>query len=240
MGLYELKELMGLSFIVRSGTVDTANLKWMQDSMFLNFLVASPITEDSCVLDFGSHIGGFSLPAARKTNCRVVGFEPDEDSLRISRANGLLNNLYNRVEFVECAISGSDGTADLLEANDNWGHTLVEGGGPYNVLTGSRSTVRVLSLASAIGYATGGDIFVKFNIEGSEFDMFENSSVATLGQIAGFIGEIHYDIGKRDIEPSLLKLNKAGFKTELISQGDTRAILVASKKSSSGLLRNVR
>jgi FkbM family methyltransferase len=228
--MYQIKPSLGLHFIIRSDSVDRSNLRWMSGSMFMQALREAPLTRSDCILDLGAHIGTFALPAVAEKGCRAYCYEPDAESLRVCRANAVLNDLDRLVEFHQCAVAGSDGTAVFHESDENWGHTLVESGGPYNKLTGVTRDVTVVSLDTVLrDVPASARVFVKFNIEGAEYAMFANASMPALARIDVLVGEVHYDLGQGDFAPCVARLQEAGFTVDLIPEGDVRAIMVARR-----------
>jgi FkbM family methyltransferase len=134
------------------------------------------------------------------------------------------------VTFHCAAIGGSDGTTFLYEASDNWGHTVISTGGPYNQLTGKRREVALLSLDKALTYVPSDNCrFVKFNIEGAEFAMLEHASSHALKKIDTLVGEVHHDIGTGKLEPCISKLENNGFTVNVTPYGEVRSILLAKK-----------
>lgn len=228
--MYEIVRQLDVDFILRSGSVDLENLNWMSESPFIKTVFDLGLDANDIVMDFGSHIGSWSLPLFKRFGCRSWCFEPDKDSLLISRASAVLNQLDSLTTFIQAGIGGKDGPFTLYESDETWGHTMVEGGGPYNLLTGRSVEIEVLSLASALNMAgNGGRTVVKVNIEGAEYEMFEDSSLETLRRVDWWVGEIHYDLGRSNFTPCLSKLQAAGFSVTMIPAGDVRAILVAEK-----------
>ena len=226
--MHEIVRRLDVDFILRSGTTDLPSLDWICGSLFLDTARAAELTPDDVVLDLGSHVGSFALPIVQDRRCRACCFEPDEPSLRLSRATAVLNRLDDLVSFHQAGISGEDGTMRLYQSDENWGHTIIEGGGPWNRLTGASSEIRVLSLASALDLAgLARRCFVKVNIEGAEFTMFEQASEETLRRVDTFVGEIHFDLGRPDFHACGTKLEAAGFAVQLVPMSDLRSLLVA-------------
>lgn len=226
----ELIHCGGAEFVVRAGSVDRESVEWVWGSSFMRVLRETPISAQDTVLDLGAHIGAFSVFAAREKGCRIVAFEPDPDSLRLARANAELNSLGQSIEAHGVAIGAAQGSVTLHESFENWAHTTVAGGGPYNKLTGNSRLVRMISLKEALAYGSGrATVLAKFNIEGAEFGMFETATVADLGQLQVLVGEIHFDIGDGDIHGVVEKLRAAGFVVELERENDLRAIMVARR-----------
>jgi FkbM family methyltransferase len=221
----------GIHFVIRTASVDKESVEWMSSSLFIEQMRQTPILNPGgTILDLGSHIGSFALVAAREKHCRVIGFEPDADSLRIARANAVLNGLDHLVEFRPFAIGSRDGEIPLYAAKENWGHTIIEGGGPSNELTGKKTIVRTLSLDSVLSQAVVGRCaFLKFNIEGAEFGMIEGASQETLSRIDVLAGELHYDLGDANADASFKKLASCGFTVKLFPDGERRALLLANR-----------
>ncbi len=167
----------------------------------------------------------------RRYGCRALLCEPDEASLRLSCATAMLNRLDARIDALLCAVGGHDGRLRLYESDQNWGHTTIAGGGPWNQLTGASTEIDALSLASVFQRAgPARRTFVKVNIEGAEFDMFEQADLPTLARADTYVGEIHYDLGRPDFTQAGQRLAQAGFEVVLHPMGDLRAILVAQRR----------
>jgi len=229
--VHEIVRWNGLEFVIRLNSVDGENLGWMANSPFWEALQAAPLSPGDVILDLGAHIGSFSLLAAKYGRCRVFAFEPDLESLALCRINTLLNSLEAQVSCYPFAIGGETGEVTLYEATENWGHTIMKSGGPANVLTGKSTQVKCFSLADAIlASAAPRCAFLKFNIEGAEFEMLENSDLDTLRRIAVMVGEIHLDICPHKTEILEARLGEAGFAIRMIPAGDYRRILLATQK----------
>jgi len=226
--LHEIFLWQGLELLIRSDSVDRAELEWMAGSSLWQAFEAAEVSPDDVVLDLGAHIGSFALLAASRRQCMVVGFEPDQESLRLCRINISLNALENRIVCHRFAIGGRSEPLFLYEATENWAHTIVDKGGPHNILTGRRTEVPCLSLADAIAQIGSAQCaFLKFNIEGAEFDMIENADGNTLRLIKMMAGDMHPDIGARSLDPVLSRLADAGFSTDFIRE---HSIVVAVRQ----------
>jgi FkbM family methyltransferase len=217
----------GIELIIRAETVDRENVDWMGESLFWKLFEERPIESGDVVLDLGAHIGSFGILASHSRGCRVIAFEPDRESMRLCRANALLNGLEGRLEFVEAAVGGSDSTVQLYEALENWGHTISSSGGPHNLLTGKSVDVPCYSLKKALDVGNCDFCaFVKVNIEGAEFDMIEMADEETLSRVGALAAEVHYDLVERSPEHMISKLKRANFSVHLEPAGE-RAILLA-------------
>jgi tRNA/tmRNA/rRNA uracil-C5-methylase (TrmA/RlmC/RlmD family) len=101
----------GIELIIRAETVDRESVDWMGKSLFWKLFEESAIGSRDVVLDLGAHIGSFGILAAHSRRCRVVAFEPDRESMRLCRANALLNGLEDRFEFLSYFIYFAPGRA---------------------------------------------------------------------------------------------------------------------------------
>ena len=229
--MYQILRQLDVDFILRSGTVDLDSLNWMVTSPFIKIVMEKGLDRDSKLIDFGSHIGSWALPLVKHFGCRAWCFEPDKHSLLLSRASAVLNQLDDRMTFIQAGIGGHDGVVTLYESDENWGHTLVKGGGPYNRLTGNSVEIQLLSLASALDTVSGaGKTVAKVNIEGAEHEMFLESSLQTILRVDLWVGEIHLDLGRTDFNSCIKKFEASGFCVRIIpSSVTTRMVLVACK-----------
>ena len=226
--MHEIIAWNGIELAIRSNSVDQENVDWLAQSPFWTSFETAQMNEDDLVLDLGAHIGAFAILAVRRCACRVFAFEPNVESATLCKINTLLNAVEDRVVCLQAAVAGRTGDTLLYEATENWGHTVLPNGGPYNVLTGSNVLVECLSLKDAL-IKVGGKrcAFLKFNIEGAEFDMIEQSDNATLRQISVMVGEIHSDLVPRGHHAMESRLRDAGFQIEIKPLENKRAILFA-------------
>jgi FkbM family methyltransferase len=217
----------GVELIIRTETVDRESVYWMGASLFWKLFEEGATGSRDVVLDLGAHIGSFGILASHTRGCRVVAFEPDRDSMRLCRANALLNGIEDRFEFVEAAVGGSNCAVQLYKAFENWGHTIYSSGGPHHLLTGLSVDVPCYSLKRAVDAGNCEFCaFVKVNIEGAEFEMIEQTDEETLSRIGALAAEVHYDLVKRSPEHIISKLRRANFNVRLEPAGE-RAILLA-------------
>lgn len=148
--VYHIYPWNELQLVIRPHSVDQAELEWMSTSPFIEAFESASVGPGDVVLDLGAHIGSFALIAAKLKQCRVVGFEPDLESWRLCQANILLNASEATVTCHRVAVGATSGISVLYEATENWAHTIVQDGGPYNVLTGRSAEVNSLSLSDAL------------------------------------------------------------------------------------------
>jgi FkbM family methyltransferase len=140
---------LGLELVIRSGSVDRNELEWMATSPFWKAFEKAAVSPDDLVFDLGAHIGSFAILVAKHKDCRVIAFEPDLESLNLCKINVLMNGLENQVTCHPLAVGGETRKILLYEATENWAHTIVKSGGPFNVPTGRTTEVDCLSLSDA-------------------------------------------------------------------------------------------
>jgi FkbM family methyltransferase len=145
--MHKVIQWNGVELIIRTKTVDLESLHWLGRSWFWKLFERSATTSRDIVLDLGAHIGSFGILASHTRGCRVVAFEPDRESMRLCRANALLNGFEDRFEFVEAAVGGSDCTVQIYRAFKNWGHTIFSSA---EGLTGQSVDVPCYSLKRAV------------------------------------------------------------------------------------------
>ncbi len=229
--MHQIARRLDVDFIVRQDSVDLPSIDWLHASVFMSTALAFAPGPDDVVVDIGSHVGSLALPLVRRFGCRAACFEPDAASLRLSRASAVLNGLDERIAFHGCAVGGADGEVTLHESDENWGHTIVEGGGEWNRLTGRSVQVPLLSLSSVLQAAgPARRRFVKVNSEGAEFAMFEQAPLDTLRAVDCFVGEIHHDLGRPDFGTCGPRLEAAGFEVTLQGESALRPLLVAHRR----------
>lgn len=228
--VHDIIAWQGIELVIRSDSVDQGSVDWMAGSLFWKYFEETPISADDAVLDLGAHIGSFGVLAASRRNCNVFAIEPDLESFTLCRINALLNSVEGKVVSLRAAVGGETGKLLLFEATENWGHTILQGGGPYNILTGRNAEVDCYSLRDILVHI-GCDrcAFVKLNIEGAEFDLIEKSSTETLQKIGTIVGEVHYDLVSRSTNGILSRLREAGFRVELVPMNENRAVLLARR-----------
>lgn len=77
-------------------------------------------------VDIGANIGTSTIPAIMRYGAaNAVAFEPASDTFALLQCNLLLNELTDRVQALQVAISDEPGTATLELSNLNWGDRRV-------------------------------------------------------------------------------------------------------------------
>jgi FkbM family methyltransferase len=159
-----------------------------------------PIRAGDVVLDIGANHGFFTCYAASK-GATVYAFEPVPRSYKRLVANVERNGFANRVTVVQCAVSDSNGRAELLVSDS-------KGGGDSTmdpvfakrsgVPVAERITVECKTLASILEeYAIPSIRMCKIDIEGAELALLSALKAQHRARIQGFAMEYHpqaYDL----------------------------------------------
>lgn len=163
------------------------------------------------VVDLGGNIGLFSLLAASSNaGARVLAFEPGPPNARVFRMNCLANpEAGRRIELNEHAVGGVSGTARWFFDSDNPGGSSLFGG------TGTPQDVKIVALAEVLAPLKGRTVFLKMDIEGSEFDVVRNTPGEVLQSVKAYSLELHDDPeGKMSREEFLERFRALGFTIE--------------------------
>jgi len=167
----------------------------------------------SPILDVGAHIGIFSLyGSVLNPRAKIYAIEPEEENFE-NLGKNIKENGASNVRLFRLALCGRSGKRILSLAPDDINHRLVPEGEPEP--GGDRQEVRGESLPDFI--AKNGIISVgllKMDIEGGEYEIFENMSDADFGRVENVILEYHSIRGKgpKDLE-RLLREN--GFSVQI-------------------------
>jgi len=119
------------------------------------------------VLDVGANVGLFAAWLARKApGIRVSAFEPFAENFAALQEN---IKPWRNINAFPYAVGGRAGTASMVAVGDrSVDHRLG--------ITATNGNVRVVTLEEAADLTDAGDIdFLKMDIEGSEYDVFEYS-----------------------------------------------------------------
>ena len=75
------------------------------------------------LVDVGANLGSICIPAVTDSFAkRAIAVEPHPTNCRLLRANIALNDLLDRIEVVDRAVSINDNELLIMElSNDNWG-----------------------------------------------------------------------------------------------------------------------
>lgn len=131
---------------------------------------------DRSVLDLGANIGCFSLLAASSAiDCQVVACEPFPSTYERMKENFSNNSVSERIRPLQVAGVGKDGDVRMPEDSSIASHSRRLG--QEGVL------VKGLSLKSLLAVTGWEEIdFLKVDIEGGEYDLFEQADQKTLSK----------------------------------------------------------
>jgi FkbM family methyltransferase len=134
------------------------------------------LPDNATVVDLGGNIGTFAMEIHRMfPSARIISYEPHPGNCYMFRINAPFATLMQK------AASGETGTVHL-EDNDNYvGLRLTEKGG---------IEVRAQSLDDILKDIETVDL-LKIDIEGSEFDVLDNTSPATFDKVQTILMEVH-------------------------------------------------
>lgn len=79
--------------------------------------------KDDIYIDLGANIGWETMFASKMAG-QCVAVEPDRDNAELLKKNLLANNMDN-VIVAECAVSNTQGKAQLFSSNDNFGNHIL-------------------------------------------------------------------------------------------------------------------
>lgn len=144
------------------------------------------------IIDLGAHFGDTSLYYhARFPNAKIIAVEPSPENYA-----RLVNNTKNvgNIICVQAAVGGSNGTMDLYLVDSSLGHSLLNRAGSTDSVIVEVITFDSLFNRTGIEKAD----LVKFDIEGAEFDLFNN--IDTKQFASTYVGEVHFDLADTDQE----------------------------------------
>ena len=140
------------------------------------------------VVDAGAHVGGFSLWAASRSDCRIFALEPNPSTGGLLQANVRIAQLDGRVKVRKWALAAQKGSRRFHAAADSAASSLVADPALGEVEV---ETVTLEDVMAAGGFPRI-DV-VKMDIEGAEHEVFAAASAETLQKVRLWIVEIHPD-----------------------------------------------
>ena len=177
----------------------------------------------SYVMDAGAHVGGFTLWAAGRSQCRIIALEPNPSTRELLEANVRSQRLDDRVQVQPWALAASRGERHLRAAPDSAATALVEDS------TRGDLDVEAVTLADAIS-SSGFPRFdlLKMDIEGAEHEVFGALGADTLGLVDFWIVECHPAPGASQ-ETIVNVLTTAGFEVTTVAKPLGQALLIARR-----------
>lgn len=164
---------------------------------------------DSLVIDIGAHIGIFSVYISKKAN-RVFAYEPVPENYELLKQNIKLNNLQNKVNIFNLAVSDHREKLRIYLSKFNTaGHSEYKNGGNY-------LDVEAISLKDIFDVHNLYNCdFLKIDAEGAEYKILFGLPIEYFKRIKRIHLEHHkIESGIDDYNPSSLKklLEENGFR----------------------------
>ena len=159
-------------------------------------------TPGTKVADLGANVGLFGLLCA-KLGAEVLAVEAQSGFVAVARNNFALNDVENSIELIHAMVGGSTGVFSQKErrkASSHWVDDPPEMSMEEllnRFLDGHQQMIHLL----------------KIDIEGSEFDLFENH-IDWLDKVLHISMEVHPEFG--DVRGLRNRIEKVGFRCNLI------------------------
>lgn len=175
----------GNNFLIRPGTWDHTILHHTDEysvSKYLSF------PADTCIVDIGGHIGGFTKIVAKQyPNVPVYTFEPDPDNYDMLMKN--VSGLSNVTVFnVGIGAVDTQGSVEIPSPGNTGMNRVSVGYGSIKII--SPKTLMSLVKQKNIG-------LMKIDCEGGEWGFFDTIAPDELNRIWEIQGELHTDLYNR-------------------------------------------
>jgi FkbM family methyltransferase len=207
-----LKTRDGLAIVIRQNLWDARIVREIfgeRPYLSKSFrLPAKPI-----VVDIGGYIGDFSIYAAKYLNAtRVIVYEPTMENFRVLQANIETNNLADRVEVVNKAVSNLQEVSLNIESSEcqeihvsaYWYESAPKRVVPSVTLSELFTTHRLESVD-----------LLKIDCEGGEYDILPLAPLELLRRVHHIVFEFHMFTGyEQKLDSILENLRNAGFLVE--------------------------
>lgn len=188
LGLAELQQIGSPArYTYRVDGVALTVRRWTTDRLIVDEVVNRipfpPSRAGDTILDFGAHIGSFSILAAR-AGARVLAFEPDPSNFALLEENV---RPYPAVQAVPLAVAGASGTRTMRRqircSTSGW--SFLESAGD------SQPAV-CISLPEILDRwrITHVDL-LKLNVEGAEYEIMRASPISVLRKAKRIFLEFH-------------------------------------------------
>lgn len=163
------------------------------ESIILNLSSNSAGRQSSIILDIGAHIGLFSIYAsALNPKVKIIALEPEPNNFALMKENLKLNHCENVVVKNIALVSDGQQNIDLYLSENSHNHTTT----PNHLTTQPLDHVIVpaTNLGKLIKQNKLDKIsLLKMDIEGTEFEIFENVEDKILNIVENIAVEYHED-----------------------------------------------
>ena len=150
------------------------------------------------VIDAGAHVGLFSLVVSNFAD-KVISIEAHPINYKLLEINIIKNNIKNVIPLNR-ALVGVKRSVRICEGVHSGGHSILG--------SGEGHIVKPITLEEIVKEYGKVDL-LKIDVEGAEFEIFENSGIEVLRKIDKIVGEIHLSLG--DFKRLKEILEEAGF-----------------------------
>ncbi len=184
----EKVKVKNIEYFARVGTWDHSILYDSCDYSVSKNINFSP---DTCIIDIGGHVGGFSkMVATHYPNVHVYTFEPDPENFKILKMN--VDGIPN-ISIFNAGVGHSDcfGNMEFPHTNNTGMNRFKEGNGKVKILSPT-------SLFKLIKHRHIG--ILKIDCEGGEWGFIDKLTAEERSRINEIQGEIHTDLF-RNYEP---------------------------------------
>ena len=167
------------------------------------------VNKGDVVMDLGAHIGSFSVLASKMVGNtgKVFAFEPDKYSYELLSYNKNINKCSNMKLFNVAAWKESKSISFHSSDIDTWSSSV------YRSDLENEYKVKAWTLPQMIK-STGKNIdLLKIDIEGVEFDIFENITKSDLNKVNKIVLEFHNFIENKPNKHKFIvnRLKKFGY-----------------------------
>lgn len=173
----------------------------------------SALNYDSVVIDIGANRGLFALEIMRRYDCLIESFEPDTTAFTATS----LRMLSDRAFVHQRAVAGRSGLRDLYCAEPlSGGNSIIPGHAEYQHCAQRARTypVYAVSMESILKRHANIDL-IKFDCEGAEFEIFENTPIYLWRRVKQITIEFHEfcfeKYTQREVEKVCNLLSSIGF-----------------------------
>jgi len=140
---------------------------------------------DKAIIDVGAHAGYFSLWAsAYNSKAKILALEPVEDNFDFLKQN-LSQNKFKNILSEKLALSKTTGTVNIYLSEDSHNHSLLP-------ISETKEEVKAINFADLLKKKKISKVsLLKLDIEGGEYEIFENSIDEISAKVENIFLEYH-------------------------------------------------
>jgi len=143
------------------------------------------------IADLGGHIGAAAIYFRIKfPNAKIISYEPDPENFSLLKRNV---EEFSGIECYQAAAAPKDGEKRFFK------HSGGSTRGSLRI--DPDSTISIIVPAISFGnIVSKGVDFVKFDIEGGEYDLFSQTDINILNRVPLYLGEYHSSLTGKTLE----------------------------------------